>query len=113
MPPTTPATLRVTEENAGRYKIGVIALDNPRALNAVDAAMFNAMEAQLLGWSRRDDIACVVLHADSGKAFCAGGDVKALVLALQRERNIGAATQYFTGQYFVDYLMHCYHKPDL
>ncbi len=113
MPATAPATLRVTEENAGRYKIGVIALDNRRALNAVDAAMFNAMEAQLLGWRRRDDIACVVLHADSGKAFCAGGDVKALVLALARERSIGVASQYFTCEYFVDYLIHIYDKPVL
>ena len=113
MPLIAPPTLRLTEENAGRYKIGVIALDNPRALNAVDAAMFNALEAQLLCWRRRDDIACVVLHADSGKAFCAGGDVKALVLALERERNIAVATEYFTCEYLVDYLIHIYDKPVL
>src|SRR4051794_26451911 len=110
---TTPATLRITEENAGGYKIGVIALDNPRALNAVDAAMFNGMEAQLLAWRGRDDIACLVLHADSGKAFCAGGDVKALELALEREGSIGIAIEYFTYEYFVDYLIHSYEKPIL
>lgn len=108
----TPA-IRFSERQAGRYAIGTIALENPRALNALDLTMLQAMESKLLQWRGRDDIACVVLHADSERAFCAGGDVKSLVMGLQREPGIGFAVDYFKTEYFVDYLIQIYPKPIL
>lgn len=105
--------IQFAERRAGRSGIGVITLDNARALNALTLTMFREMERQLLDWRARDDIACVVLHADSEKAFCAGGDVKALVLGLQAESGIQIGVDYFTAEYFVDYLIHRYPKPIL
>jgi len=102
-----------TEEVAGSARLGVIALNNPRALNALTLEMFHAMERQLLSWREREEIACVVLHAPSPKAFCAGGDVKALVSELTRTADIDAAAAFFTAEYFVDYLTHVYPKPIL
>jgi enoyl-CoA hydratase/carnithine racemase len=107
-----PAVL-FSEEMAGRFKIGYIALDNPRALNALDLGMLQRIEEKLLQWRRNGDIACVVVYAESDKAFCAGGDVKSLVMALQRDGSIAAARDYFTTEYFVDYLIHVYPKPIL
>lgn len=101
------------EEKAGRFRIGHIVLNNPRALNALDLEMFRAMEEKLLQWREMKGLACAVLHADSEKAFCAGGDVKALVTALRRERTISPARDYFTAEYFVDCLIHVYPKPIL
>ncbi|MBF8253840.1 MAG: Enoyl-CoA hydratase/isomerase family protein [Deltaproteobacteria bacterium] len=106
-------SVRFAERQAGRYAIGAIALENPRALNALDLTMLQAMESKLLEWRGRDDIACVVLHADSEKAFCAGGDVKSLVMGLQREPGIRFAVEYFKTEYFVDYLIQHYPKPIL
>ena len=71
------------------------------------------MEAKLLEWRQDEDLACVVLYAESEKAFCAGGDVKSLVMALQRDGTLAAALDYFTTEYFVDYLIHVYPKPIL
>lgn len=105
--------IQVAERKAGKFTIGVITLDNPRALNALTLTMFGAMERQLVDWRRREDVACVILHAESEKAFCAGGDVKALVLGLQAQPGIQIALDYFTAEYFVDYLIHCYAKPIL
>jgi enoyl-CoA hydratase/carnithine racemase len=76
-------------------------------------SMLRAMESKLLEWRDREDIACVVLHADSEKAFCAGGDVKSLVMGLQREPGIRFAVEYFKTEYFVDYLIQVYPKPIL
>ena len=106
------STLGFSEQNAGRFKIGYVALDNPRALNALDLAMLRAMESKLLEWRENENLICVVLHASSEKAFCAGGDVKSLVMAL-RDGTIAAARDYFTTEYFVDYLIHVYPKPIL
>ena len=102
-----------SEQQSGHYAIGTIAVDNPRALNALDLRMLQAMENKLLEWRGRDDIACVVLHADSEKAFCAGGDVKALIGGLQKESGIRFAVEYFNTEYFVDYLIQVYPKPIL
>ena len=107
------ATVVFSEADAGRFKVGYVALNNPRALNALDLDMLRAMEGKLLEWGRNEKLVCVVLYTESERAFCAGGDVKSLVMALQREGTLAAARDYFTTEYFVDYLIHVYPKPIL
>jgi len=110
---TPPQRLICAEEHAGVYRLGFINLDNPRALNALDLGMFRTMEAKLLEWRRRGDVACVLLDSTSENAFCAGGDVKALVTGLQNEKGIQIGVEFFTSEYFVDYLIQAYEKPVL
>ncbi len=101
-----------SEEKAGRYALGSIALDRPRALNALGLDMLEAIAAKLLEWRARPEIAGVVLHAESDKAFCAGGDAKSLALRLH-DGDRAFARDYFTTEYFVDYFIHVYPKPVL
>ena len=100
-------------EKAGRHTIGLVELNNTRALNALTLGMFQAIEEQLLAWEAQSEIACVIFHADSDKAFCAGGDVKALVSELKTSGVLECAAEFFTIEYFVDYLIHRYSKPVL
>jgi enoyl-CoA hydratase/carnithine racemase len=109
---TSPA-VRFSEERAGPFLLGIITLDSPRSLNALDLRMLHAMETKLLEWLANDAIACIVLHADSAKAFCAGGDVKSLMAALQRDGAMAAARAYFTREYFLNYLIHVHRTPIL
>jgi len=109
----TIANLTFTELRAGQFKIGIAGLNNPRAPNALTLEMFQALEGKLLQWRERADIVCIFLHAESAKAFCAGGDVKALVTELHRSASIQTAAEYFSHEYFVDYLIHVYPKPIL
>ena len=108
----TPA-LRFAERSCGRFSLGIITLDNPRALNALNWEMLRAIGQRLLQWRDHESIACVVLQADSDKAFCAGGDVKSLMASLKSDSAMTAARHYFTTEYFVDYLIHVYPKPIL
>ncbi len=101
------------EKKAGVFTIGFIGLNNPRTLNALDLAMLQSMEDKLIEWRAREDIACVVLHAYSDKAFCAGGDVKSLMMSLKSAQATAVARNYFSVEYFVDYLIHVYPKPIL
>lgn len=110
---TNDAGALFSEKKAGPFTIGFIELNNPRALNALDLSMLRSMEDHLIAWRAREDIACVVLHADSNRAFCAGGDVKALVMSLQNSKATTVARTYFSVEYFVDYLIHVYPKPIL
>ena len=100
-------------EKAGRHTIGLIELNNRRALNALTLGMFQAIEEQLLAWQAQSDVACVIFHADSAQAFCAGGDVKNLVSELRTTGGLECAAEFFAVEYFVDYLIHRYSKPVL
>lgn len=57
---------------------GTIWLDRPKALNALTHAMVRAMDATLADWAADPAIARVLIRSTSEKAFCAGGDVRAV-----------------------------------
>ncbi len=104
-------TILFSEQKSPTGTVGAIELNNPRALNALTLEMFQALEINLLEWRQRSDIVCVILHAASEKAFCAGGDVKNLVARLNASSDIEFGANFFTQEYFVDYLIHRYPKP--
>jgi len=56
--------------------IGVIVLDRPEKLNALDAAMIAGIEACVADMEADRTIRAVIVTG-SGKAFCVGGDIKA------------------------------------
>ena len=58
--------------------IGIITLNRPAALNALNREMVNAMHAQLRIWSAANNIKAVVIRAVEGRAFCAGGDLRVM-----------------------------------
>jgi enoyl-CoA hydratase/carnithine racemase len=102
-----------SEQKTRQFSIGTVTLNSPRSLNALDTEMFRAMNAKLLEWREREDLACIIVHADSDRAFCSGGDVKSLVNSLAQGRGIISARDFFTAEYFVDYLIHVYPQPIL
>ena len=61
-----------------RGTAGVVTLNRPKALNAVTLNMVRLMMAQLREWAADPSITRVVVTAAGGKAFSAGGDIRAL-----------------------------------
>ncbi len=59
-----------TEGRAGR-----ITLTRPEALNALSYEMSLAILDALDRWADDDAVALVILDAEGGRAFCAGGDL--------------------------------------
>lgn len=89
--------------------IGVIRLARPQALNAINLPMVKAMQQQLSAWQVDDSIHAVVLEAEPGKAFCAGGDVRWLYetgLARDPEQ-----MQFFWHEYRLNHFIHQFGKP--
>jgi enoyl-CoA hydratase/carnithine racemase len=105
--------LHFAEKSFGRFSLGIMTLNNPRNLNALNLEMLRAIGNKLLEWRDQESIVCIILQAESDKAFCAGGDVKSLMMSLQGDGAMSAAREYFTTEYFVDYLIHVYPKPIL
>ncbi|MHA7683290.1 enoyl-CoA hydratase/isomerase family protein [Cupriavidus sp. PET2-C1] len=89
--------------------IGLVTLNRPRQLNALSYPMIGLLDAQLAAWAARDDIAAVVLRGAGPKAFCAGGDIRALYDSF----HAGTALhrQFFVDEYQLDYRLHGYPKP--
>ncbi|MEZ8186277.1 enoyl-CoA hydratase/isomerase family protein [Shewanella sp. 5S214] len=95
--------------------IGVVTLNIEKALNALTLNMVAAMQNQLTRWKNDDSIACVVIKGAGDKAFCAGGDVRAIYHAsIANPNNItDEACEFFTQEYQLDYLLHQFGKPVL
>ena len=63
-------------ENRGA--IGLITLNRPKALNALTHAMCVEMKPQLDAWAGDATVRSVVIRGAGERAFCAGGDIRAL-----------------------------------
>jgi enoyl-CoA hydratase len=61
-----------------RGRAGIITLNRPAALNALTLAMVRAIHPELRAWGADEAVARVVIRAAGDKAFCAGGDIRAL-----------------------------------
>lgn len=79
---------------------GIIILNKPKALNALNLEMARSLEAQLKQWDSDSQIRMVVIKSSSEKAFCAGGDVKYIT---QSGPDGGRA--YFRQEYTVNNLI--------
>lgn len=89
--------------------IGLITLNRPKVLNALDHAMFNALNEHLHHWREKPSIKAVIIKAVEGRAFCAGGDVKSVYeKRLKKEDNI---EDFFKDEYAVNRLIYHYPKP--
>ena len=55
---------------------GIITLNRPKQLNALNLNMAKAMYSQLRKWETDSSMRLVIIKGTGDKAFCAGGDVK-------------------------------------
>ncbi|MDF5688868.1 enoyl-CoA hydratase/isomerase family protein, partial [Vibrio parahaemolyticus] len=62
----------------GVHRIGIATLDNTASLNALTYDMLVQLNDQLIKWQDDPHVTCVVLTGAGEKAFCAGGDVRAM-----------------------------------
>ncbi len=105
--------LEYQEVECRRGRIGVIRLNRPQALNAVNLEMVEGVARQLALWQDDPSITFVVVHADSERAFCSGGDVKSLALKLIENSKAPYAANFFKWEYKMDHMIHAYAKPVL
>jgi len=65
----------IVVENRG--KVGLICLNRPKALNALNDQLMDELGAALLGFDQDDNIGCIIITG-SEKAFAAGADIAAM-----------------------------------
>lgn len=105
-------------------QIGVVELNNPKALNALTLSMIRSIHNQLKKWELDQNIAVIFLKAAGEKAFCAGGDVVNLCKEIARVKEQGKVlddeyiinspcSDFFKEEYILDLYLHEYKKPIL
>lgn len=91
-------------------RIGYIELDRPKALNALTTPMVRAMLAALDAWREDPDVLAVIVRSTSPRAFCAGGDVRALYATYRSGDQLTVDT-FFIDEYRLDHAIFTYPKP--
>jgi enoyl-CoA hydratase len=91
-------------------RVGRILLNRPRALNALDLSMIRACAAVLQTWRDDPHVHAVVIEGAGDRAFCAGGDIRALrdgYLAGQ----LDTVEEFFSEEYALNLTIANYPKP--
>jgi enoyl-CoA hydratase/carnithine racemase len=97
-------------EAGGGRRIGIARLNSPATLNAVSLAMTTLLAERFAQWAADPGIAMVMLEAEGGKAFCAGGDLQSLYRAM-RAGVVAQAADFFAREYRLNHDIHFYPKP--
>jgi enoyl-CoA hydratase/carnithine racemase len=90
--------------------IGFIALDRPKALNALTPLMLRAISEALRAWRHDQAIRAVVVYSPHVRAFCAGGDIRFLYESAQAGAR-DAIDAFFTDEYKLNHAIFTFPKP--
>src|SRR5215467_4639968 len=93
-----------------RGTAGIVTLNRPAALNAVTRAMVRTLREALEGWRHDGDVSRVIVTAAGGRAFSAGGDLRAIYeagRAGRQEESIG----FWREEYALNAAIKHYPKP--
>jgi enoyl-CoA hydratase/carnithine racemase len=93
-----------------RGAAGIVTLNRPRALNALTLAMIRALRVQLDTWREDPAVTRVIIAAAGGRAFSAGGDLRAIYDLGRAGRQV-EALPFFREEYQLNALIKHYPKP--
>src|SRR5260370_139897 len=95
-----------------RRGLAVATLNRPEALNAVNLKMFRAFAPRLSGWGGDPGVRAVLLRGAGDRAFCAGGDLRAIHEERGRPLVRGEYTfDMFREEYLFIRRLHRFPKP--
>ncbi len=90
-------------------RVGLIRLNRPKALHALNTPMCRAMADMLLTWRDDDAVEAVMIDHAEGRGFCAGGDIR--MLAESGAKDGIEARAFFHLEYQLNHLLFYYPKP--
>jgi enoyl-CoA hydratase len=92
-----------------RGHLGVVTLNRPQAVNALNSAMVAAILEQLTTWADDDGVATVLVHGAGERGLCAGGDIVAIYQDMLAGGSRTAA--FWQDEYRLNSLIANYPKP--
>ena len=105
----TPPNEILLERRGG---LGLITLNRPKALNTLSLAMYRVFDPRLVEWGRDPAIHALIVRGAGDKAFCAGGDVRAIYDARFDPKGPGDyKADFFREEYCLIQRVHRFPKP--
>ncbi|HEV8390301.1 MAG TPA: enoyl-CoA hydratase/isomerase family protein [Dongiaceae bacterium] len=89
--------------------VGKATLNRPQQMNALTLDMIRALDDQLAAWAADKSIRAVMIYGAGDKAFCAGGDIRALYDA-KKNGDAKLLSDFFWHEYRLDYRIATYPK---
>lgn len=90
--------------------LGLLTMNRPKALNALDQAMIDGFGAAIAAWRDDASLRAVLLDGAGGRAFCAGGDVRAIRTAALADDQ-ATIERFFSTEYAVNQGIAEFGKP--
>ena len=92
-----------------RNHVALVTLNRPAALNALSLQMILRLRALFSDFSADPEVFAVLIRGAGEKAFCAGGDIRALYKGFKDGSSLHK--EFFAAEYPLDYLLYSYPKP--
>jgi len=89
--------------------LGLITLNRPKALNALNYPMIQRIHEALLDWEKDPQILAVLIRGEGDKAFCAGGDIRSIYESITSGDD--EHTHFFRDEYALNEYIYSYPKP--
>ncbi|WP_227430493.1 enoyl-CoA hydratase/isomerase family protein [Psychrobacter sp. I-STPA6b] len=102
-----------TQPTHDGFKLGILTLNDPKALNALSVDMCRRLSEQLSQWEQDSSIVAIMLRGAGDKAFCAGGNIRKLYDSMCENPPLPNpyAKEFFGSEYALYRQMHFYPKP--
>jgi enoyl-CoA hydratase len=94
-----------------RGGLGIVTLNRPKALNTLSLGMYRIFDPQLVTWSGDPGVSAVLVRGAGGRAFCAGGDVRAIYDAREARGDGDYKADFFREEYSLIQRVHRFPKP--
>lgn len=96
-----------------RGALGIVTLNRPKALNTLSLAMYRVMDPKVLEWGGDPSVRAIVVRGAGDRAFCAGGDVRAIydARAHPQGRRGDYKADFFREEYRLIERVHRFPKP--
>jgi enoyl-CoA hydratase len=106
------ATMTETEDIlfARHRSLALITLNRPKALNALTLEMMTALDPRLDAWEADPAVEAVVIRGAGERAFCAGGDIRALYDS-RAEGNRAYRAEFYREEYTQNRRIFRFKKP--
>lgn len=104
-----PAAILFEELSGHCGNLGIITLNRPSVLNALNHPMFKLIHQKLTEWETKSSIKAVIILATEGRAFSAGGDIR--YAYEKKKENAPDLPQFFLDEYQVNRQIFHYPKP--
>lgn len=94
-----------------KNRIGIIYLDRPEALNALNRHMIAEIDKTLRAWEKDPEIKAILFDSKSERGLCAGGDLKEIYVDYLKNDEADDKDIFFKEEFALDKYIMTYPKP--